>query len=189
MFVTRIRWAISFIKSLTLGLAVLLLTVSVSSIQPVSAKPLAKKECKTLKSKIKTLKATPAVMNMSKGFEWVKDNMKGDDLLPIKEFIETEEQYKFRCPQPRKKKAPKPKPKKVDAKKNLVDKKAKSKAKTEKKVQKTKPKKKKKTKKSTTKKKPVKKKKKKSSLEPTKKPEPTLFETIFPSSVENKEKS
>ncbi len=189
MFVTRIRWAISFIKSLTLALAVILLTVSVSYIQPVSAKPLAKKECKTLKSKLKTLKTTPAVMNMSKGFEWVKENMKGDDLLPIKEFIETEEQYKFRCPQPRKKKAPKPKPKKVDPKKNLVDKKAKSKAKPKKKVQKTKPKKKKKTKKSTTKKKPAKKKKKKSSLEPTKKPEPTLFETIFPSSVENKEKS
>lgn len=189
MFVTRIRWAISLIKSLTLALAVLLLAVSVFSIQPASAKPLAKKECKTLKIKLKTLKATPAVMNMSKGFEWVKENMKGDDLLPIKEFIETEEQYKFRCPQPKKKKAPKPKPKRVDAKKNLVDKKAKSKAKPEKKVQKTKPKKKKKTKKSTTKKKPAKKKKKKSSLEPTKKPEPTLFETIFPSSVENKEKS
>ncbi|MEP3475903.1 MAG: hypothetical protein ABJN57_06790 [Hyphomicrobiales bacterium] len=187
MFVTRIRWAISLIKSITLALTVLLLAVSVSSIQPASAKPLAKKECKTLKSKIKTLKATPAVMNMSKGFEWVKENMKGDDLLPIKEFIETEEQYKFRCPQPRKKKAPKPK--KADPKKDLVDKKAKSKAKPEKKVQKTKPKKKKKNKKSTTKKKPVKKKKKKSSLEPTKKPEPTLFETIFPSSVENKEKS
>ena len=166
--------------------------MSVTQSQTVNAKPLPKKERKALQIKLKTLKTTPAVMNMSKGFEWVKANMKGDELLPIKEFIETEEQYKFRCPQPRKKKAPKPKPKtaSADAKKAVADKnkKANVKKKAVKAKKKTQPKKK------TTKKKPLPKKKttkKKSSLEEKPKTEPTLFETIFPSSVEynNKNKS
>ena len=38
---------------------------------------------------------------MSKGFEWVKANVKGDQLITIKNFIETEEQLKFRCPEVR----------------------------------------------------------------------------------------
>jgi|GEM_PF-3846377 len=189
MFVTRIRRAISSIKSFTLIFTLVALAINTASFHSVSAKPLAKNECKTLKTKLKTLKASPAVINMTKGFEWVKENMKGDDLLPIKEFIETEEQYKFRCPQPRKKKAPKPKTKKLDPKKVLVDKKTKSKIKVKTIKTKVQKKKKVKTKKNTTKKKPSKNKKEKSSLGTTKKTEPTLFETIFPSSVENQEKS
>lgn len=89
----------------------------VSANQPLAAKPLPKKDCKVLKEKLKELKTNDAVKKMSKGFEWVKENVKGDDLLTIKNFIETEEQYKFRCPQKKKKKAPTPKPKKDVVKK------------------------------------------------------------------------
>lgn len=170
-----------FIKSLIITGVFFASLCLVSANQPLKAKPLPKKECKTLKDKLKQLKTNDAVMKMSKGFEWVKENVKGDDLLPIKEFIETEEQYKFRCPQPKKKKAPKPKPKK-----DLVKKDKKSNV-TSKKV--TKKKKKAPKKSSTSKKKTNKKTKKNSKLEKPKKTEPTLFETIFPSSVEEKEKS
>lgn len=170
-----------FIKSLIITGVFFASLCLVSANQPLKAKPLPKKECKTLKDKLKQLKTNDAVMKMSKGFEWVKENVKGDDLLPIKEFIETEEQYKFRCPQPKKKKAPKPKPKK-----DLVKKDKKSNV-TSKKV--TKKKKKAPKKSSTSKKKNNKKTKKNSKLEKPIKTEPTLFETIFPSSVEEKEKS
>lgn len=205
MFVTRIRkenqktsmtplkTPLKFFFSI---LALIIFSMSVTQSQTVNAKPLPKKECKALQTKLKTLKTTPAVMNMSKGFEWVKANMKGDELLPIKEFIETEEQYKFRCPQPRKKKAPKPKPKtaNADAKKAVVDNNKKTNVKKPVKKKADKAKKKTQPKKTTTKKKPLPKKKttkKKSSLEEKPKTEPTLFETIFPSSVEynNKNKS
>ena len=205
MFVTRIRkenqktsmtplkTPLKFFFSI---LALIIFSMSVTQSQTVNAKPLPKKECKALQIKLKTLKTTPAVMNMSKGFEWVKANMKGDELLPIKEFIETEEQYKFRCPQPRKKKAPKPKPKtaNADAKKAVVDNNKKTNVKKPVKKKADKAKKKTQPKKTTTKKKPLPKKKttkKKSSLEEKPKTEPTLFETIFPSSVEynNKNKS
>ena len=194
MFVTRIRkenqktsmtplkTPLKFFFSI---LALIIFSMSVTQSQTVNAKPLAKKECKALQTKLKTLKTTPAVMNMSKGFEWVKANMKGDELLPIKEFIETEEQYKFRCPQPRKKKAPKPKPKtaNADAKKAVVDNNKKTNVKKPVKKKADKAKKKTQPKKTTTKKKPLPKKKttkKKSSLEEKPKTEPTLFETIFP---------
>lgn len=205
MFVTRIRkenqktsmtplkTPLKFFFSI---LTLIIFSMSVTQSQTVNAKPLPKKECKALQTKLKTLKTTPAVMNMSKGFEWVKANMKGDELLPIKEFIETEEQYKFRCPQPRKKKAPKPKPKtaSADAKKAVADKNKKASVKKPVKKKVVKAKKKSQPKKKTTKKKPLPKKKttkKKSSLEEKPKTEPTLFETIFPSSVEynNKNKS
>lgn len=207
MFVTRIRkenqktsmtplkTPLKFFFSI---LALIIFSMSVTQSQTVNAKPLPKKECKALQTKLKTLKTTPAVMNMSKGFEWVKANMKGDELLPIKEFIETEEQYKFRCPQPRKKKAPKSKPKpktaSADAKKAVANKNKKASVKKPVKKKVVKAKKKTQPKKKTTKKKPLPKKKttkKKSSLEEKPKTEPTLFETIFPSSVEynNKNKS
>lgn len=201
MFVTRIRkenqkTSMTPLKFFFSILALIIFSMSVTQSQTVNAKPLAKKECKALQTKLKTLKTTPAVMNMSKGFEWVKANMKGDELLPIKEFIETEEQYKFRCPQPRKKKAPKPKPKtaSADAKKAVADKNKKASVKKPVKKKVVKAKKKSQPKKKTTKKKPLPKKKttkKKSSLEEKPKTEPTLFETIFPSSVEynNKNKS
>jgi outer membrane biosynthesis protein TonB len=170
-----------FIKSLIITGIFFASLCLVGANQPLKAKPLPKKECKILRDKLKQLKTDEAVMKMSKGFEWVKENVKGDDLLPIKEFIETEEQYKFRCPQPKKKKAPKPKPKK-----DLVKKDKKSNV-TSKKV--TKKKKKAPKKSSTSKKKTKKKTKKNSKLEKPKKTEPTLFETIFPSSGEEKEKS
>lgn len=140
--------------------------------QRADAKPLNKKECKELKKKIKTLKTSPTVANMEKGFEWVKENIKGDDLLSIKEFIETEEQFKFRCPQPKKKKSPKPIPKPI--KKEMVEKDKKKKP-----IKK----------KSTTKKKTNQKTKKNSKLEIQKKSEPSLFEALFPSSLEEKAKT
>ncbi len=202
MFVTRIREenlkiTNSAVKILVCFIAFVMCSLSATTTQTANAKPLPKKECQALKTKLKTLKAIPAVVNMSKGFEWVKANMKGDDLLPIKEFIETEEQYKFRCPQPKKKKTPKPKTAKAETKKGLDAAKKSSiskpiKKKAEKKAPKAKPKKKTSKKKPTPKKSKKKKEtKKKSSLEEKPKSEPTLFETIFPSSVEynNKKKS
>lgn len=178
----------SYLKSISLVFLISFACANFTVISSAEAKQLNKKECKVLKGKLKTLKATPAVLNMSKGFEWVKENVKGDDLLPIKDFLETEEQYKFRCPQPRKKKAPVHKKKKLKTaksklKKSDLDKKQTSKAK---KVTKSTKKKKTKTKKSKTKTKKTK--HVKNSLIKPPKQEPTLFETIFPSSVEKTEK-
>lgn len=186
------RNSFSYLKSISLVFLISFACANFTVISSAEAKQLNKKECKVLKGKLKTLKATPAVLNMSKGFEWVKENVKGDDLLPIKDFLETEEQYKFRCPQPRKKKAPVPKKKKLKSAKsklknsNVVKKQA-NKAKSKpKKVSKPVKKKKYKPKKSSQK--PKKTKHIKNSLIKPPKQEPTLFETIFPSSVEKPEK-
>lgn len=60
--------------------------------------------CQNLSKELKTLKSDEAVKNMSKGFEWVKANMDGEALLPIKQYLEISEEIKFQCPQPKRKK-------------------------------------------------------------------------------------
>lgn len=62
------------------------------------AASLNKDECIKLLSLYKNLRKTEEVKAMTKGFEWVKENIKEEKLVTIKNFIETEEQLKFRCP-------------------------------------------------------------------------------------------
>lgn len=80
-------------------MAALFTTVIMTS--PALAGPLPKERCNALQSLYISLKKTKQVQQMSKGFEWVKANIKGDQLITIKNFIETEEQLKFRCPKVR----------------------------------------------------------------------------------------
>lgn len=81
---------------LALGMACLMLLASPH--QPLNAASLKKEDCAALQSLYKNLRLTDEVKAMTKGFEWVKENIKGDKLITIKNFIETEEQLKFRCP-------------------------------------------------------------------------------------------
>lgn len=62
------------------------------------AASLPSKRCAALHALYMNLRQTDEVKSMTKGFEWVKENIKGDKLITIKNFIETEEQMKFRCP-------------------------------------------------------------------------------------------
>lgn len=81
---------------LAVGLALLLAASGVTG--AAKAGPLPKERCSDLQALYMNLKKTEQVKQMSKGFEWVKANIKGDQLVTIKNFIETEEQLKFRCP-------------------------------------------------------------------------------------------
>ncbi len=65
----------------------------------LNAAPLESEDCVRIEGEYKTLKKNPNVKHMSKGFEWVKANSSQLDLGPIKQFIELQEQLKFRCPQ------------------------------------------------------------------------------------------
>lgn len=75
------------------------LTIILSSI-PINfslATPLSSQKCTELRKLRTELIKSPSVKQMAKGFEWVKANLEGEDLLPIQNFIETEEQLRFRC--------------------------------------------------------------------------------------------
>jgi len=61
-------------------------------------------KCNNLTKELKALKSEQAVKNMAKGFEWVKANMEGEALLPIKQYLEVSEKIKFQCPQAKRKK-------------------------------------------------------------------------------------
>ena len=76
-------------------------------VSPLLAAKLSKEECKALSDQLKELKKQPAVKNMAKGFEWVKANMKPEELGPIRTYLELDETLKFRCRYKGKRKAKK----------------------------------------------------------------------------------
>ncbi len=86
------------------GLLLIGIVLFITTLQsPAKAEILSIEACEALTDKRKALREEEAVKAMQKGFEWVKANIKGNDLQPIKAYIETEEQLKFRCPKNRKK--------------------------------------------------------------------------------------
>lgn len=100
-------------------IAAILLIIAISSlthaITPASAAPLSKETCKSLKAELRVLQQTEAIKNMSKGFEWVKENMQEEERLPIKQFLSVTEQLQFQCRPPRAApKAKKPKTVRID---------------------------------------------------------------------------
>lgn len=64
---------------------------------PLHAKMLDRQTCNKLSDELKQLKQHSSVQAMKNGFEWVKANVKPEDLQPIRSYIETEEQLRFRC--------------------------------------------------------------------------------------------
>lgn len=92
---TRIS-TMKFMPSLALGLC--LLASQIFPASTANAASLPSKRCAALHALYMNLRQTDEVKSMTKGFDWVKDNIKGDQLITIKNFIETEEQMKFRCP-------------------------------------------------------------------------------------------
>ena len=86
------------------GLLLIGIVLFITTIQsPTKAEILSIEACQALADKRKVLREEEAVKAMQKGFEWVKANIKGNDLQPIKAYIEIEEQLKFRCPKKRQK--------------------------------------------------------------------------------------
>lgn len=82
----------SFTLVLLLGLAAL-----TSNAGPANAAKLDTKTCSDLKLERDKLKTHETVKAMQKGFEWVKENIKSDELTPIRDFIEVNEKLKFQC--------------------------------------------------------------------------------------------
>lgn len=74
------------------------MALSTVTLTTAYAKPLTLKRCQELSEEHLTLRKDPTVQQMQKGFEWIKENVKGDALLPIKQYLEVSDKLNFRCP-------------------------------------------------------------------------------------------
>lgn len=68
---------------------------------PALATPLDKEACDGLKAEYARLGDESMKADLAKGAEWGKANLSESRLTEIKHYIETEEQFLFRCPQPK----------------------------------------------------------------------------------------
>lgn len=66
-----------------------------------NAAPLDPPACEQLRQEINTIERTGARINFAKGAAWAKANLKPDQLQQIEKLIDTEQQFLFRCPQPK----------------------------------------------------------------------------------------
>jgi len=78
-----------------IGLAALLPGAS------ASAAPLEPAACEQLRQDLGTLEKAGARNNFAKGAAWAKANLKPEQLQQIEQLIDTEAQFLFRCPQPK----------------------------------------------------------------------------------------
>ena len=65
------------------------------------AAPLEPAACEKLRSDLSALEKSGARINLSKGAAWAKANLKSDQLQQIEQLIDTDAQFLFRCPQPK----------------------------------------------------------------------------------------
>lgn len=65
------------------------------------AAPLDAAACDQLRQELATVEKSPARANFLKGPAWAKANLKPDQLAAVEKLIETEQQFLFRCPQPK----------------------------------------------------------------------------------------
>ncbi len=68
---------------------------------PALAQPLGKEECEKLKAEYTRIGQTDLKADLEKGPAWGKSNLPAARLKEIQGYIELEEQFLFRCPQPR----------------------------------------------------------------------------------------
>ncbi len=68
---------------------------------PTQAAPLEPAACEKLRSDLSTLEKSGARINLSKGAAWAKANLKADQLQQIEQLINSDAQFLFRCPQPK----------------------------------------------------------------------------------------
>ena len=69
--------------------------------QPATAVQLDVTACDQLKSELGALEKAGARVNFEKGAAWAKANLSKDQLGQIEKLIDTEAQFLFRCPQPK----------------------------------------------------------------------------------------
>ncbi len=65
------------------------------------AEPLDANACGLLRQEITTLERGGARINLSRGPEWAKVNLKAEQLGQVDRLLEAEAQFLFRCPQPK----------------------------------------------------------------------------------------
>lgn len=85
------------LRQVLTGTFILCMFIFCTLTTPLAAAPLDKEKCKALQDELKTLKTHDSVKAMEKGFKWVEENIKGDDLIPIRQYMEINEQLKFLC--------------------------------------------------------------------------------------------
>ena len=65
------------------------------------ATPLDPTACEQLRQELGAIERTGARINLAKGAIWAKANLKPDQLQQIEKLLDTEAQFLFRCPQPK----------------------------------------------------------------------------------------
>lgn len=65
------------------------------------ATPLDPTACEQLRQELGAIERTGARINLAKGAAWAKANLKPDQLQQIEKLLDTEAQFLFRCPQPK----------------------------------------------------------------------------------------
>ena len=82
--------------------SLLVVTVTFALWLPVAhAAPLEPAACERLRIDMSALEKSGARINLSKGAAWAKANLKADQLQQIEQLIDSEAQFLFRCPQPK----------------------------------------------------------------------------------------
>lgn len=66
-----------------------------------NASPLDQAACDKLRDELAAIERTGARINFSKGAAWAKANLGAGELQQVRKLIETEQQFLFRCPQPK----------------------------------------------------------------------------------------
>ncbi len=80
------------------------IVIGLASLLPgavASAAPLEPAACEQLRQNLGTLEKSGARNNFAKGAAWAKANLKPEQLQQIEQLIDTEAQFLFRCPQPK----------------------------------------------------------------------------------------
>jgi hypothetical protein len=65
------------------------------------AVPLDAPACEQLRQEMSALERSGARINLAKGADWARANLKPDQLQQVEKLIDSEAQFLFRCPQPK----------------------------------------------------------------------------------------